>query len=249
MGFNAIRPAPNVLPRPRRAPPKAAPTPTPTPTAGGGVALAAAESHDFPDSYQRDSANDAPSAAPLLSPRLERLVELAGSRMGCPPEEILSLKMAAIAEPAMVAEFCQHVFDTRERPLREAANPLEAHRAAGRCAFWMEGFGGKAIAVAASAAALPYEGQRLELYAVEHTPFAKVYDPATFAARPAIPPQGGPGSRLDPNPMLPQAPPFTGSIGHDPLEPLGPASPLLGPNPTASDEPQAPAEFDPDWNV
>ena len=171
MGFKAapLQRADEVR-RPQRAPDKARPQASPT---------RAPSSHDFPSAYEHAWSDDwaAPAPAPAaqaLDPRLERLIELACSELGCSPEELESLKDSARERRDEIESFCQRIFDERIRPRREKpdwlAQPMEGYPVA----FWLEGQAGRAVARAPADSVLAvYAGGKIELYHPSSTPFAQ----------------------------------------------------------------------------
>jgi hypothetical protein len=162
---------------PRRAPPRLPEAPpkqeSPAPQA------TPSESHDFEPVYRTSSilsTNAAEPVAAALDPGLERLVEIAAAELGCPHEELLRLKDYARVHPAEAASFCQNIFETRVMPRREKPDPLMEPREGSPCVFWIETIHGRSTVQAPMNPGIhAYAGQKLELYAVENTPFAKLF--------------------------------------------------------------------------
>lgn len=138
------------------------------------------DSHDFPSFYANPiqaGANDelnsrALDTHPPLAASTERLIELVGAEMGCPHEEIEILKKKATENPTII-EYCQEIFDQRIRPRREVANPFNQHDQNDHCLISLEGrFGEILLRMPMTDAIRPYHHQKLEIYAIEKTPWA-----------------------------------------------------------------------------
>jgi len=178
MSFHRIR-SKTTVNKPQRAPAKSATTGLP-PT----LVEKTCDDHDFPsfyaeaeqhyptDALNRPRTEAASSPAPLAA-SMVRLIELVGAEMGCTHEEIESIKTKALKIPTII-EYCQEIFDQKIRPRLETTDPFEAHDEDQHCLFLLEGrFGETMLRMPMTLAIEPYHHQRLEIYAVEKSPWAK----------------------------------------------------------------------------
>lgn len=182
MSFHHIT-SKTVVSKPQRAPAKTEATglrapPVETPS----------DDHDFPSFYEnpfQSCASDESNSGvlditpPPLAASTERLIELVGAEMGCPHEEIESLKKKA-TENSTIIEYCQEIFDQRIRPRREVINPFNQHDQEDHCLISLEGrFGEMLLRMPMTDAIQPYHHQKLEIYALEKTPWARKGLPAS----------------------------------------------------------------------
>ena len=131
------------------------------------------DSDHFPDSYVVQKLESRHNLTrPSLDAGIERLIELAATEIGCPHEELLSLKDTALRDPETIIEFCQFIFDTRIRPLREVKDSFFDFEEPNSCVMRIQGEHGSIIVRTPwDNFWAPYHKATLEIYHHDRTPF------------------------------------------------------------------------------